>query len=435
MKELLEAPWWIEGFWAIGVLAVAAALLSLFFALGRRPRRIWATQVPPVDSDEFLVGIAATVNNHVLSGGTAKLLNNGDEFFPAMLEAIRNARRSINFSAYIWEPGKASERMFAALVERARAGVQVRLLLDGMGGLRTPAEGIEALRGAGGKVETFRPPRFGKLTRFHQRNHRRAIVIDGAVGFIGGAAVGDKWLGNARNPDEWRDSMLRVTGSLAAELQSAFAEPWAYTCGEILIGPDYYPPPQAGSDGEGPVLRHTGVISSPSSEEHPVRLFFVLSFLAARERLYITTPYFVPDKHTRQTVMDRAREGVDVRILLPNELTDAKPIRLASHRYFEDLLCAGVRIFEYQPAMMHVKTVVVDGKWSVVGSPNMDVRSKELNLENVVGILDTGLAARLEETFLADLERAQEIRLEAWRRRGPGARLAERLAVVFEEQY
>jgi cardiolipin synthase len=177
------------------------------------------------------------------------------------------------------------------------------------------------------------------------------------------------------------------------------------------------------------------VISAPSHEDHPLRLFFMLSFLSARRTLYITTPYFVPDAQTRAAAAGRARAGVDVRILLPNELTDAVPIRLAGHSYFDELLSAGVRIYEYQPAMMHNKTVVVDGQWSIVGSANMDIRSKELNQENVLGILDAGFGRQLDETFLADIGKAREIKLDDWRRRGIWPRVKERAAALFAEQY
>jgi cardiolipin synthase len=424
----------VIAFFALGVISVLSVVGSLFFSVGRRPRHTWARAVPPLASDEFLVGISSAVNAAVISGGTVELMNNGDAFFPAMFEAMAAARDHIHFLAYIWEPGRVSDEMFRILTERARAGVEVRVLLDGLGGIRIPRQGVKGLRQAGGQVERFRPARIGKLARFYKRMHRRAIVIDGDVAFTGGAAIGDKWLGEARNATEWRDSMVRVTGPLAAALQSAFAEPWAYVSGEVLVAPRYYPPAAVQPAAPG-TLRAVSLISSPSGEEHPLRLFFILSFLAARERLYITMPYFVPDRHIRETVIARARAGVDVRLLLPNELTDAKPVRAASHSYFAELLLAGVRIFEYQPARLHAKTTVVDGRWSVVGSANLDIRSEELNQENVIGILDPAFAARLEETFLADLDSSEEIRIESWRRRGLGPRILERAARLFEEQY
>jgi cardiolipin synthase A/B len=432
LHGLIEAPWWIGFFWGAGVLAIGTAIVSLFFALGRRPPAVQVTQTPPVDSPDFLSAAAGLVNAAPQKGGTVRLLNNGDEIFPAMLADVRAAQRSVNWLAYIWEPGKCSDLVFAALVERARAGVEVRLMLDGLGGMRCPDEGKDELKKAGGRIGVFRPLRWGKITRFYKRNHRRAIVVDGKVAYTGGVAVGDKWLGNARGPEEWRDSMVRVTGCMARNLQSHFAEDWAAVTGEILVGDGFYPSDEGGSDGP---IRHAAVASSPGSEQHPMRYFFLLSFRAARRKLYIASPYFVPDEHTRKAVAALPGRGVDVRILLPNNHTDAKPIRLASHSYYDELLSAGVRIWEYQPTMMHTKLAVVDGCWSIVGSANMDIRSKELNEENVLGILDPGLAGAVETSFLADLERSREIRLDQWRKRGPGQRVLERLAVMFAEQF
>jgi cardiolipin synthase A/B len=434
IDSALDAPWWVLLFFAIGLLASVTAVTSLFFALGRRPQRMWTDEVGAVDPDGFLRPLAALLNIPLRSGGHAELLDNGDEYFPAMYEAFGSAQRSINFMAYIWEPGRVSDEMFAVLIDACRRGVQVRVLLDGFGGIRCPSDDIERLEAAGGTVAVFRPLKFGKLMRFHRRNHRRAIVVDGRIGFTGGAAVGDKWIGNARNPDEWRDSMVRVTGCMAENLQSAFAELWAFTTGEMLTGDSFFHD-QHETDPAADDVRSMGLISSPSNEEHPLRLFFFLSFLSARERLWIASPYFVPDRHLREVVKRRARAGVDVRVLLPNEHTDALPIRRASHSYYQELLDAGVRIFEYQPTMMHAKTVVIDGKWSIVGSANMDVRSKELNEENVLGILEADFGEQLERSFEHDLQHSVEIDRVAWRGRGIGARLMERASVLFAEQY
>ena len=426
-----QQPWWLLLLATIGVLATLTFVVTLFFALGRRPDRMWTEEIAPVDSDDFLRPLAALLNVPLRRGGAAELVNNGDAWLERMLADFAAAERSITFSAYIWEPGRMSDAVFDTLTQRARAGIKVRLLLDGLGGMRCPDDSIAALVDAGARVDRFRPLSFGKLSRFHRRNHRRAIVIDGRVAYTGGMAIGDKWLGDARNPDEWRDTMVRVTGCLAETVQSAFAELWANVTGEVLTAEAFFP-----DDADVPSdILSVGVGSSPGSEEHPLRLFFFLTFLAAREKLWITTPYFVPDKHVRRVVGRRARAGVDVRILMPNHYTDAKPIRLTSHRYYQELLDAGVRIFEYQPTMIHSKHVVVDGRWSVVGSANMDVRSKELNKENVLGILDPGLAAQLEQTFLRDLEHAREIVPADWRRRSIVDRLLERDAALFAEQY
>jgi cardiolipin synthase len=428
-----RSPWWMTTLAAVGAVALVAGIITLFSSAGRRPGELWATQAPPVSSPEFLSAISGVTGGPLRTGGTAQLLNNGKEYLPSMLDAFRGARKSINFSAYIWEKGQISDQFLAAFIERAHAGVQVRVLLDGMGGMQAPS--MDELKAAGGKVVVFRPARFGKFTRFHKRNHRRAIVIDGTVAFTGGAAVADHWLGNAENEKQWRDIMIRVTGPLAQTLQSAFADIWAFASGEILEGPEFFPPAADTSVEAAGGMVHTGLASLPASDLHPLRLFIAQSFLSAQKRLYITTPYFVLDEEMRNVVAERARAGVDVRILLPNDHTDAKLIRLTSHHYFEDLLAAGVKIYEYQPTMIHSKCIVVDGLWSVVGSANMDVRSIELNVENVLGIRDAAFAQALERTFQEDLKRAREVRLEEWRRRGTWAKVKEWVASRLAEQY
>lgn len=437
MIALLDQPWWLLLFAALGVIALLGAIVTLFFSLGRRPQGHCLTSMPPVGSTDFLLGVAGTVNAPLQKGGSARLLNNGDEFFPAILRAIEEARHTINFCVYIWEPGEVSDRISEALGRRAREGVEVRVLLDGIGAMLAPDDAIQRMQEAGVTVEWFRTLDLGKLTRFHKRNHRRAIVIDGRVGFTGGAAVGDKWLGNAEDSEHWRDMMVELRGCVANNLQSAFTQIWASVCGEILVGPHFYPHGDEARAEEGGerLSYHVNVISSPAAEAHPLRKLFWTSFRCAQERLYITSPYFVPDRDTRQVIAQQARAGVDVRILLPNHLTDAKPIRLAAHSYYAELLEAGVRIYEYQPAFIHSKTLVVDGKWAVVGSANMDIRSKELNQENVIGILDEEFGQQLEETFLRDLEKAREIHLLAWNQRGVARRVLERLSVLFAEQY
>jgi cardiolipin synthase A/B len=429
-----------------GALALVTVTVTLFFSLGRRsPELVEATR-PPVDSAEFAAMVAGTAGTPLAAGGTARLLHDGDEFFPRLLEALGNARHTINFSVYIWEDGKVSDMVVPVLRERAQSGVEVRILLDGLGSLKAPDEEMKRLRAVGVKIATYRSPRLGKLTRFHKRNHRRAIVIDGTTAFTGGMAIGDKWLGHAQTPENWRDTMVEVTGPLATSVQSAFVAPWTHTTGEILAGPHFFPPQaRTGAAGTRTALRgrgspqqiawHTGIASSPSSENHPLRLFMAQTFLSAQRRIYITTPYFIPDDALRKALMERARAGVDVRVLSNGDHTDAKPIRLASHSYYEELLAAGVKIFEYEKTMIHTKHIVVDGVWCVVGSPNMDVRSKELNEENVLGIVDTGLGAELEKTFLEDQANAREIQLEEWKQRGWFVRIEEKIAALLEEQY
>jgi len=425
-------PWWMTTLAAFGAVAIVAGIITLFSSAGRRPGQLWATQAPPVSSAEFLSAISGVTGGPLRTGGTAQLLNNGKEYLPAMLEAFRGAQKTIDFSAYIWEKGQISDQFLAVFLERARAGVQVRVLLDGMGGMQAPS--MDELKAAGGKVVVFRPARWGKFTRFHKRNHRRAIVIDGTVAFTGGAAVADHWLGDAANEEQWRDTMVRVTGPLAQTLQSAFADIWAFASGEILEGPEFFPP-AADTSVEGAVgMVHTGLASLPASDLHPLRLFIAQSFLSAQKRLYITTPYFVLDEEMRSVVAGRARAGVDVRILLPNDHTDAKLIRLTSHHYFEDLLAAGVKIYEYQPTMYHTKVTVVDDYWVSVGSTNFDNRSFRLNDEANLNILDDSFGRAQSEVFARDRTRAKEVTLEEWRHRPITERLEELVGRMMRHQ-
>ena len=415
----------------VGAASIVRAGFSLFSAVGRRPGRMWTEDTPPVGSDDFLRSLSSLLSIPLLDGGEATLLNNGDEWLEHMLPDFEAARESITFAAYTWEPGKLNDLIVDILSARASAGVKVRVLLDGVGGLHCPDETCERLEASGAEVSVFRPFKIGKLDHFHLRNHRRAIVIDGRIAYTGGMAVADQWLGDARNGKEWRDTMVRLTGPIVRHVQSAFTELWAYVCGEVLTGPDFFP--MLEDDGSG--IRSLSVVSSPSSEEHPLHLFFYKSLMAARKRVWITTPYFVPDKYTLETIAKRAEDGVDIRILAPSTHTDAKAVRWAGHATYEKLLEAGVRVFEYQPTMIHTKTMVVDGKWSIVGSANFDIRSKELNEENVVGILDQKLARQIEKAFLADLEQSREITLKEWRRRSIASRALERAAGLFAEQY
>jgi cardiolipin synthase len=381
-------------------------------------------------SEEFIAGVGSFLSEPVFRGGEVTLLQNGDGFYPEMLQAIREARDTINFETYIFEPDEIGQQFIAAFKERAQAGVEVRLLVDGFGGMKLRRRYRQELARAGVQVRRFRPLALRNLVRMYRREHRRATVIDGQIGFTGGAAVSKKWKGNVRNSHEWRDSMTKVTGPMVAGIQSAFAENWVYCTGEVLAGPRFFPALKSG-----PGLCGISVVSSPSDSLQPIRLLFWLSFSNARNRLWICNSYFIPDRRLRRAVVDRARRGVDVRILVPGNHTDAVPVQRAGQSYYQELLEAGVRIFEFLPAMMHAKTVVIDGAWSIVGSANMDERSMELNEENVLGIADADFARSVEEGLVADFARSREIQLEQWRNRSILQKAFERVAKGLIEQY
>ena len=425
----LDLPWWHWAFLLIGVISFVGVVGALFFPDWPTPDFDQGFEAEP-SSDLFVHSAAGFLNVPILRGGTAEILQNGDRFYPAILEAIRSAQDTVNFEVYIFDSDDTGRQFIEAFAERARAGVEVRVLLDWFGSIRFKRADRRKLKDAGVKLEFFRPFALRNLVRMYRRTHRRAIVIDGIVGFTGGAAISNKWRGDGRTPKEWRDSMTRVTGALVSGVQSAFAANWVYCCGEVIAGPRYYP---IGKDG-GPACG-LSVVSSPSDAQQPIRLLLWLSFINARQRLWVASSYFIPDQHLRKAVQARARAGVDVRILVPGNHTDAIPVQYAGRGFYEELLQAGVRIFEYQPSMMHAKTVVVDDGWTLVGSANMDERSMEINEENLLGVAESGFTGSVAEGFERDLSRAKEIHLEQWRRRPLHQRFFEKAAKILIEQY
>jgi cardiolipin synthase A/B len=433
MIELLgvgtDLPWWGGTLMVIGVIAIIGVFGALFLPDWPNDDFSVGFEAEP-GSQEFVAGIGSFLNDPVFQGGEATLLENGDGFYPVMLDAIRSARDTINFETYIFEPDEIGRQFIEAFKERARAGVEVRFLIDGFGGLKLRKKYRDDLSQAGVKVQRFRPVALRNLVRMYRRTHRRAIVMDGRIGFVGGAAVSVKWKGNVSNKHEWRDSMTRVTGPMVGGIQSAFAENWVYCTGELLAGPRFFPPLD-----RGPGISGVSVVSSPSDSLQPIRLLFWLSFMNARKRLWICNSYFIPDRRLRKAVIERARQGVDVRILVPGNHTDAIPVQAAGRSYYDELLEAGIRIFEFGTSMMHAKTVVIDSAWSIVGSANMDERSMELNEENVLGIADPRLARAIEDGVTADYARSKEIKLEEWRKRSIVRRGFERLAKGLIEQY
>lgn len=432
-----ELPWWGWTLLGTGALATVAAFTALFLPDFHRPP-LTCDCTDEAGSEEFLDSVSRYLNVPILRGGTAEILQNGCRFYPSLLDAIKEAQDSINFQVYIFDTDRVGMQFVDAFEERARAGVEVRVLLDGFGSWRFGRAERERLLKAGVKLEFFRPIRPLTMVRAFKRDHRRAIVIDGKVGFTGGAAVAEKWDGDARNKEEWRDSLARLTGALAHGVQTAFGENWVYRTGEILTGDRFFPP----SPGDAPDTKTVpgdpcaiALVSSPADMAQPIRILLWLSFTCAKRRLWISSSYFVPESRLRDAIAERAREGVDVRLLVPGPATDAKPVRLAGRSHYEELLEAGVRIFEFQPGMMHAKTVVVDDCWTLVGSANMDKRSVKLNEENIVGISDPRFAADVERGLEADIARSKEINLEEFRRRGAGTRVAERLSRLLIEQY
>lgn len=432
-KEVEARPWWYTTLLVIGFVTLLTAVGVLFFGINSAPAET-VTNEPPasVQTLDFAVSLSRLVGAPIERGGTIDVLNNGDEFLPALLQAIDGAKASINFSVYIWEDGTISDQVLDRLIRKQRQGVDVRVLLDGLGGRKAPDDRFDALKKAGGHVQKFRMPKFGTWTRFHRRNHRRAIVIDGEIGFTGGMAVADQWLGHAQGPKYWRDMMFKLRGPLANSLQGAFVDEWASSSGELLVGQRIYPIASAASIAG--VERFIHKINSPADDDHSMDYFFVLPILAARERVYVRTPYYIPDGPLTRALVQKAQAGLDVRLLLPSGETDNQMARWSGQSRYDELLNAGVRIYEFQPSFTHAKGLVVDSKWSIVGSPNLNSRSRQLDEENAFGILDAPLGQELDDLFVADLKRSREITLDAWRKRNPLMRVLQVASRVLDQQ-
>ena len=426
-------PWWQDTLLVIGIVTVLTFVAVSFLGMDAMPDRIIVSEeIGTVDSPEFIAAVSRLVGAPPESGGTVTVLNNGDEFLAALLDTLHGAQSTINFSVFMWQTGTFSDRVLRALIGRQHAGVQVRVLLDAVAATGAYDNLFDELREAGGQVAKFRGPEVGSWTRVHRRNHRRAIVIDGRVGFTGGMAVNDKWLGHAQDPEHWRDMMFKVTGPLAGSLQAAFADVWIASTGELLAGPKMYPPDLAAEPGG--VRQFIHLVFSPTDDDQSVAYFYLAAVLAARHRIAIVTPYFIPDRALRQALEDKARAGVDVRLLLPGAHIDNPQVRWSGQNHYDSLIAAGVKIFEYQPTFLHSKLMVVDGQWSIIGSPNINPRSRRLDEENVFGILDAHLGAELERVFQADLAKSARITLDEWRRRSVFKRLLEMSVRVLDQQ-
>jgi cardiolipin synthase A/B len=422
---------WQQFFIIAGMLAIVTAILNLFLSsLGRQSKKFFVRNLISIEDPSFMNTLSRLMNSPIIRGGDITVLNNGNAFLPSVLRDIKQAQKSINFTVYIWKPGDMSDKILGALIQKATEGIKVRLLLDGFGGLTAPKDKIAMLTDAGGIVAYFRTPGLGRFTRFHKRSHIRAICIDDEVGYVGGMAVADYWLGNAERKDSWRDMMFRLTGPMVRHAKAAFSSLWAATTGEILLDTTSF------DQGHHDTNRLSlNLVSSPSDDTEPMPGFFWFSIAAAKKSVVITTPYFAPRRYIRKTLIDLARKGVSVQVILPGVHIDTPIVRYASHHYYYPLLKEGIQIYEYQPTMIHSKMLVVDGKWSVIGSANMDSRSSFLNEENIVGVLDAGFAKTLEETFASDLKECQEITLKHWKRRNIPTRIFEYVCALFDQQF
>jgi cardiolipin synthase len=413
---------------AVGALLVVV-LLWLNLATSERKVEHPIPHTYAVADSQFVRTMGNLLGPNFVAGNRVTALYNGDEVFPAMLEAISSARRSVTFESYIYWSSSVGRRFTAALEERAKAGVPVHVMIDWAGSLKVDKDDIARLRRAGVQVAFYRPLRWYQLDHLNHRTHRKILVVDGRVGFTGGMGVADQWLGHAQDAAHWRDSHFRVEGPVVAQLQAAFMDDWFETEGVVLDGAAYYPD----LDRQGPELGQV-FWSSPKGGNGNLRVMFLLAIAAASHRILIANAYFVPDQTTVAMLCAARRRGVDVEIIVPGPILDAQVVRRASRLMWAPMLEAGVRIYEYQPTMYHPKVMVADDEWVSVGSTNFDDRSFRLNQEVNLNVYGAAFATAQAETFAKDRARSREITLEAWRHRPLLERIEERLAGVVRKQ-
>jgi cardiolipin synthase len=382
-----------------------------------------------VHAEDFLYTIQSTCQAALHHGNGITIYTNGAEFYPAMLESISSATRSVHLECYIFQPGRIADQFIEALSDRARKGLNVTIVVDAIGSFNLWGRPVKRLRAAGCRIHSYQRLRWYSLARINNRTHRELLVVDGRIAFAGGAGIADWWAYPKGRRPPWRDTMAKFEGPIVAALQGVAAENWLECCGEILTGPEYFPNLDKAGDTTAFVIR-----SSPSDRATASRVSFQLLMEGADQHVSISTPYFLPDRALRRALTDIASRGVAVTVVVPGRHTDQRWVRLASRRMWGELLAAGIRIFEYKATMTHAKIMVIDGLWSVLGTTNIDNRSFEHNDEINVALLNRQVAERLLVDYQRDIRDSEEVTLEQWRRRPLWEKIVGPFVWILERQ-
>jgi cardiolipin synthase len=396
---------------AFVILLAAAGIVAMLLMLAQDQETLKVRSAISAEDPRHSAYLAALVGSALSRGNRYDVLTNGDQIFPAMLDAIRNAKRRISFETYIYDKGEVADRFTVALEEAARRGVHVNMVVDSVGASGMKTDDIKRLEAAGCRIGSFHSLTWYNLEDVNYRTHRKILVVDGEVGFTGGAGVADHWLGHADSKEHWRDTQIRMRGPIVRLVEGAFFENFFETAG--IVTPELDDPKVEADDiGHSLVLR-----SSPTGGSNDLKRLYLLGLASARRTIDITSPYFVTDESSEWSLKDAIDRGVKIRVLVEGDKTDAMPVKYASREAYDRLLSMGIEIYEYQPTMMHTKTLVVDGAWSMFGSANFDNRSLELNDELNVAVSDRDLARRFTDDFEQDLRVSSRLDLTRWRQR------------------
>jgi cardiolipin synthase len=377
---------------------------------------------PSVEDPLFARSIELFTGTHIDPGNNIQILLNGDGTYPQLWKDIASAERTVTVQMYYAQPGAVADTMAKYLIDRAQHKVRVLLLLDAFGSQPLKREWRDSLKRAGIEVKWLRPLRWYTLQKAAQRSHVRVVVVDGKIGYTGGFGLADYWLGDGHHEDQWRETNVRFEGPTVAALQAAFAVAWAEATGELLTGDLFFPRSSFADVGD---VQAGLMYSIPSTGSTSAERFLALSIAGARKTLYISNSYFIPGENFLQLLLAAAKRGVDVRVLTVSDKTDVKTTWYAGRTYYEKLLEGGVKIYEYQPTMIHSKSMVVDGIWSYVGSMNFDNRSLSFNNESLLVALDRRIGAQMNSIFMDDIKSSKEIKLDEFRQRALSGKILE----------
>ncbi len=389
-----------------------------------RVERLYSAEDP-----EFIHVMGVLLGPPVISGNKYRVLINGDQIFPAMLDAIRNAKRTIDFETYIYWSGAIGRQFADALTERAKAGVKVHVLLDWVGTEKMDDKLIDELKSAGVEIEKYHKPHWTGLGKLNNRTHRKLLVVDGQIGFTGGVGIAQLWTGKAEDPEHWRDTHFQIEGPAVGQMQAVFMDNWIKMSGAVLHGAEYFPPIEPVGDGRAQVFS-----SSPGGGGASMELMYLLSITAAKRTIRLSSSYFVPNQVAIRAFVDAMKRGVKLEIITPGEHIDSDAVRDASRAKWGPLLEAGAEMSEYQPTMYHVKVMIVDEFMVSVGSTNFDERSFRLNDEANLNIYDAAFAKEQVAVFEADLAKSKRITLQMWEARPLREKIVEKFASLLDSQ-
>ncbi len=412
-----------------GVLAIAGLLLIVNLKNPQKEIEYKIDTDESVHSEHFARVLGDLLGPPLTSGNEIIGLYNGDEIFPAMLKAIESAQKTITFESYIYWSGHIGKKFSEALSARAKAGVKVHVLIDWVGSQKIDNSYIEEMQKAQVEVERYHALSWYNLSRLNNRTHRKILVVDGKIGFTGGVGIADEWSGNGFIPDKWRDSHYQVSGPVAAQMQSAFMDNWLKTRPEVHSSPAYFPVLEPKGKSLAQMFK-----SSSGEGGSSVRLMYLLAIAGARKSISFESAYFIPDSQTIGDLVKARERGVDVQIIVPGPYTDSVVVRHASRGHWEKLLRAGVKIYEYQPALFHCKVLVIDNYFLSVGSTNFDERSFRLNDEANLNILDEAFASKELEMFAKDRAHSKEVSLDQWLARPTQEKIFEKLSDLLHSQ-